>query len=278
MKGVTSVILAGIVILVIVAGTAVYYGSITGFFAFGPAQENGNTENVSEPDTGGTGLVIGEPLTETPSGTEPGTPPESEPDNEAEEEQIPVTGGGGSGTPPSGGGCIDTSWTPQGDWSECSPDGKQTRTLRSNCGRTKTETQDCTYIWISPEIQQANVGDNVTVDVKINTTGKISGFDIQIDFNPSVLEALDMGMGSFLGQDGAEILPISSKDNELGRVQFAAVRVGEIGVSGEGVLITVTFKSKLEGYSNLTLQNVEIITTLGNMIKILAKNATVNVV
>ncbi len=105
LKGIASIILAGIVALIIVAGVAVYYGSITGFFVLGPAQESGaEADNVSEPSTGGTGgLHIGEPQIIGEESAQPEEPAEEETEPEEDEETQPPSGGGGGGGSPGGG-------------------------------------------------------------------------------------------------------------------------------------------------------------------------------
>lgn len=172
-------------------------------------------------------------------------------------------GGGGGWSPPaaeeSPPPCTDTSWTIQGDWSECSPEGKQTATSRSNCGRTRTETRGCAHIWVSPEAQSANITDNITVSVKINATAGIYAFDFKLHFDKDILNATQALEGDFLKGGGAQTFPVINIDSTNGIIKFASTRFEtNSSASGEGILVTINFSPLKSGTSQLSFVEVQI--------------------
>lgn len=195
-------------------------------------------------------------------------------------------GGGGGGPPPAGGGsggCTDETWTIQGNWSECSG-GKQTATFKSNCGSTRTETRDCTYIspatlWVSPETKNASITDNIRVDVKINTTEGVFAGEFKLYFDNSILNAEAVIEGGFLKQGGADtFVGTNSTNNNIGEVYFGATRFNtQEGISGEGVLATITFSATGIGASQLNLQEVQITDPQLQIIAVSVSGGTIEV-
>ncbi len=314
--------LVAILIVVVFAGYIIA-GGITGFFAGAP-DTTAQTETITEDVSEGNETTPEEP--EAGPGEEPAKPEKPTdlcqgmacpptnttcPDMEVvscQSECDPLTGqcltcspdcsdhqdtGGGGGGPgggssPSEGGCTDTSWTPQGDWSECI-DGTQSRTLISNCGNTRTETRDCTIVWVNPKTQKANIlTDNITVDVKINTTEEVFATEFKLYYNSSILELLNIMEGGFLkqgnGTTSMAMCEIGWEDvcpkinNTLGKIEFMNTRLEpKEGVSGKGTLATITFNATGEGTSGLNLQDVQIADPELKLLEVSVSNGTIEV-
>ena len=102
-----------------------------------------------------------------------------------------------------------------------------------------------------------HIDDTFTFDVRAENVSNLAGWQFDIAFDPSVLEAVDVSEGDFLKSDGgATFFQSGSIDNVVGKITgLIAGRISEGGVSGSGSVLQVRFKAKTEGETNLTLQN-----------------------
>ena len=102
-----------------------------------------------------------------------------------------------------------------------------------------------------------HIDDTFTFDVRAENVSNLAGWQFDIAFDPSVLEAVDVSEGDFLNSDGgATFFQSGSIDNAAGKITgLIAGRISEGGVSGSGSVLQVTFKAKAEGETELTLQN-----------------------
>ena len=101
------------------------------------------------------------------------------------------------------------------------------------------------------------VGDTLTLDIRAENVFDLAGWQFDISFDPSRLEALDVNEGDFLKTDGgATFFEGGRIDNAAGKITgLIAGRISEGGVSGSGSVLQVRFKAKSEGETELTLQN-----------------------
>ena len=83
-----------------------------------------------------------------------------------------------------------------------------------------------------------HIGDTFTFDVRAENVSGLAGWQFDIAFDSTVLEALDVSEGDFLKITG-----------------LIAGRISEGGVSGTGSVLQVRFKAKSEGETELALQN-----------------------
>ena len=98
------------------------------------------------------------------------------------------------------------------------------------------------------------VGQTVEVAVKVESAVDLYGFDVNIKFDPAIVEVVDvdtqaqgiqMGFGTFL-DSGFQLRNVA--DNEAGTLQFAMTQVSPSAPkSGEGVLFVVTLRGKVVG-------------------------------
>ena len=66
---------------------------------------------------------------------------------------------------------------------------------------------------------------------------------IQVGFDPLVLEVVDVTEGSFLNQNNVQTAFDNNIDQDSGRVSINMSQPGQIGNSGRGSLVTITFKA-----------------------------------
>ena len=102
-----------------------------------------------------------------------------------------------------------------------------------------------------------HIGDTFTLDIRAENVFDLAGWQFDIAFDPSRLEALDVNEGDFLKSDGGTTFFQSGRiDNAAGKITgLIAGRISEGGVSGSGSVLQVSFKAKSEGETELALQN-----------------------
>ena len=102
-----------------------------------------------------------------------------------------------------------------------------------------------------------HLGDAFTFDVRAESISDLAGWQFDIAFDPTVLEAVDVSEGEFLKTDGGTTFFQSGRiDNTAGKITgLIAGRISEGGVSGNGSVLQVRFKAKSEGETELALQN-----------------------
>ena len=102
-----------------------------------------------------------------------------------------------------------------------------------------------------------HVNDTFTLDIRAENVLDLAGWQFDIAFNPSVLEAVDVNEGDFLKTNGGTTFFQSGRtDNESGKITgLNAARLTDSGVGGTGTILEVRFKAKSEGESELALGN-----------------------
>ena len=102
-----------------------------------------------------------------------------------------------------------------------------------------------------------HIGDTFEFDVRAENVSDLAGWQFDIAFDSSILEALDVSEGDFLKTDGGATFFQSGRiDNAAGKITgLIAGRISEGGVSGSGSVLQVRFKAKSEGETELALQN-----------------------
>ncbi len=79
---------------------------------------------------------------------------------------------------------------------------------------------------------------------------------IQLQFNPAVLQLVNVDAGDLLGRDG-QAVAIVHRDEGNGLVTISTSRPPNVaGVNGQGSVATLTFKATAAGDSNLSLVKV----------------------
>lgn len=97
-------------------------------------------------------------------------------------------------------------------------------------------------VYLSPLLIEAHPGDEITIEIKVKPSGwGVSGCEVNLDFDPDIMEALAVEPGTFLGD--TPLVGINRIDNQSGWITLALARVGVTSVpSPAGVLATATFK------------------------------------
>ncbi|HWX79440.1 MAG TPA: cohesin domain-containing protein [Steroidobacteraceae bacterium] len=134
-------------------------------------------------------------------------------------------------------------------------------------------------ISIDPTTQTASTGNVVTVDVGISNVSDLYGYQFDLAFNPSILQAVSSSEGPFLATGGSTFFIPGTNDN-LGGTVFATANTlltAVSGVNGSGELAVFTFDAIGAGTSTLAIQNETLLNSSINVISDLTKTGFVTV-
>ena len=109
---------------------------------------------------------------------------------------------------------------------------------------------------ITPPAATQAVGSTFQVAVMASGAHSLYSVPLQLQFNPAVLQLVNVDSGDLLGRDG-QAVAIVHRDEGNGLVTISASRPpGTQGVDGQGAVCILTFKAIAPGDSNLTLPRV----------------------
>ena len=103
------------------------------------------------------------------------------------------------------------------------------------------------------------IGSTFTVNVSVAGAQNVNSVPLQITYNPSVLQLLNVSNGPLLEQDGQPVALVHRDDSMAGIVQLTASRPpGAPGVSGTGSVFTLTFQAKAAGQATLSINRAQL--------------------
>ena len=103
-----------------------------------------------------------------------------------------------------------------------------------------------------------HAGDTFTLNIRAENVFDLAGWQFDIVFDPTILEAISVSEGDFLKMGSTTFFQSGSIDNVTGKITGLSVaRLSAQGVTGTGVLLQVRFKAKSAGETELALQNVQ---------------------
>jgi general secretion pathway protein D len=105
-----------------------------------------------------------------------------------------------------------------------------------------------------PPTIQATKGNTFAVNLLISGAQNVYSVPVQLNYDPKMLQLVNVSNGGFLSQDGQVVTLVHREDETLGQSQITASRPsGAGGVSGQGAVVTVTFEAKTTGQTPLTI-------------------------
>ena len=105
-----------------------------------------------------------------------------------------------------------------------------------------------------PPTIQVKKGDTFPVNLLISGAQNVYSVPVQLNYNPNLLQLVNVSNGSFLSQDGQIVTLVHREDESLGQSQITVSRPsGAGGVSGQGTVATITFVAKTSGQTPLTI-------------------------
>ena len=135
---------------------------------------------------------------------------------------------------------------------------KQAQPLTPPAPSTSTNTTSGPPVSFSvvPPASAQTVGSTFQVSVMLGNGRDVYSVPLQMQFNPKVLQLVNVDTGNFLGRDG-QAVALVHRDDGNGLVTISSSRPPNVaGVSGQGSLCTLTFKAVAAGDSNLALVKV----------------------
>ncbi|MYE88971.1 T9SS type A sorting domain-containing protein, partial [Candidatus Poribacteria bacterium] len=103
-----------------------------------------------------------------------------------------------------------------------------------------------------------HIDDTFTLDIGAKDVYDLAGWQFDITFDPTILEAISVSEGNFLKASGTTLFQGGSIDNVTGRITgLSAARLSTQGVTGTGTLVQAKFRAKSAGETELVLQNFE---------------------
>ncbi len=104
-----------------------------------------------------------------------------------------------------------------------------------------------------PTINQAT-GSMFAVNVMVTGAQNAFSVPLQISYDPKALQIINVSNGSFLSRDGQPVALVHRDDAVTGALQVTATRPPNSGgISGDGMVFTVTFQAKTPGQSTLNI-------------------------
>jgi general secretion pathway protein D len=97
-------------------------------------------------------------------------------------------------------------------------------------------------------------GATFTVNILISGAQNVYSVPLQLNYDPSKLQLMNVSNGGFLSQDGQTVALVHREDETSGTLQITATRPPNTGgVSGQGSVVTLTFMANASGQSPLTI-------------------------
>jgi general secretion pathway protein D len=132
---------------------------------------------------------------------------------------------------------------------QTTPGQPQPRT--NNPGQSSTPAASFLF---DPPTVQATKGNTFAVNLLISGAQNVYSVPVQLNYDPKVLQLVNVSNGGFLSQDGQAVALVHREDESLGQSQITATRPpGAGGVSGQGAVVTMTFEAKATGQTPLTI-------------------------
>ena len=135
------------------------------------------------------------------------------------------------------------------------------------------------FTFSATEIATLVAGDTFSLNLNAENITDLAGWQTDIAFDPNVLEAVEVTEGDLLKVEGGDTFFQSGTiDNTAGKItDMFSARIAESGVNGSGGLLSVTFKAKAAGKTQVTLENFEFSSISGAIIPTVPPNITITV-
>lgn len=111
--------------------------------------------------------------------------------------------------------------------------------------------QSGTVVRVSPAAVAEQVNATFTVSINAENVANLTAFEVHLQFNPAVLEVLQVTNGGFVA---ADFVAQNVFDNTAGTIDYAVAQMNRPPAQGSGMLLTVTFRAKANGSSTLALR------------------------
>ena len=125
-----------------------------------------------------------------------------------------------------------------------------------------------------------NVASGATFAVNVLLSGaqNVYSVPLQLNYDSSRLELVNVSNGGLLSQDGQAVALVHRDDTSSGTVQITATRPpGSGGISGQGSVVTLTFMAKAPGQSAVSITKGGALDAAMQRIPVTSAQASINV-
>jgi len=105
-----------------------------------------------------------------------------------------------------------------------------------------------------PQTVSQTTGSTFPLSVEVAGGHDVFSVPLQINYDPKLLQLVNVSNGSFLSQDGQPVALVHRDDTATGMLQVTATRPpASGGASGQGTVITLTFLAKAPGQATVAI-------------------------
>ncbi len=134
------------------------------------------------------------------------------------------------------------------------PAANQPPARPASSGQPSTQSGGTPSFLFDPPTIQTTKGNTFAVNLLISGAQNVYSVPVQLNYDPKMLQLVNVSNGGFLSQDGQVVTLVHREDETVGQSQITASRPsGAGGVSGQGAVVTVTFAAKETGQTPLTI-------------------------
>ncbi len=135
------------------------------------------------------------------------------------------------------------------------------------------------FTFSATETTTPSVGGTFSLNLNAENITDLAGWQADIAFDPNMLEAVEVTEGDFLKSEGGDtFFQGGTIDNTAGKItNLFSARIAESGVNGSGGLLSVAFKAKADGKTQVTLEKFEFSSISGAIIPTVPPNIILNV-
>ncbi|MDE0481204.1 MAG: leucine-rich repeat domain-containing protein [Candidatus Poribacteria bacterium] len=135
------------------------------------------------------------------------------------------------------------------------------------------------FTFSATETTTPSVGGTFSLNLNAENITDLAGWQADIAFDPNMLEAVEVTEDDFLKLEGGDtFFQGGTIDNTEGKItNVFSARIAESGVNGSGGLLSVTFKAKAAGKTQVILENFEFSSISGAIIPTVPPNITISV-
>lgn len=104
--------------------------------------------------------------------------------------------------------------------------------------------QNGTWLAVSPEESSVPLGNQAVIELVVTAGANINAYDLTLSYDPAIILLTDWEHGDYLSS-----LAVVMEENTPGTFRLAATQLAQPEVFGDGVLLRLTFDTRVEGDS-----------------------------
>ncbi len=135
------------------------------------------------------------------------------------------------------------------------------------------QAQSETVLSVLPDSASVGLGNEVQLSLWVSGGVNVNAFDVTVTYDPAILSLSKWEKGSYLTS-----LAVVYQSNQPGTLRVAAAQIAQPEVSGDGVLLKLTFLGVGEGSSNINITDAIFADSMGQKSYPATENGSLTVV